>query len=604
MQPSTDKLSASQLGGLLPPLSRSSRSMDCPSLETKERKENGEDCTTLPDVSVQIPPSNAFPPSSASSSSNRAFVSPSNCLDGLPYEKKDGGFSGRGGEGFPCADAFQQSNEEEVEEELRFSAAVSEEDRDLSHFLCRLREGKSQQQQAEGIGGRGESGGPLESGGGSDTEAAAPACVAELGSFPLHKAVWLCDAAAVEALVAWRPSVLVEEDQRGWTALNLAVVLASTRASSRSGCVKHHVNSKLDVKGKGGVDSDTIVNLLIRLGADPLRRDSRGWASVDECVSAGDRERGRRLIEWAYEMRSARWTRRIPLLCESLAALPDFYMEIRFEFECSVLPRAFVNALAPHDTVKVWKRGSSLRIDSSLASSSSSWKKNLIRTKKRPSSILFRPFDSDDVSPTEERPPPSFEEGQNRQSTADAAKESTGEKRETGGEGNPSYSPHPRRHASKSTPGGALLHVRHWKQTAVDLLQGPDEEEIEQVVSSAFSADPQKEELVIERVEASETGGPPSLQASSPGSHRHAQGPGGSASHQQEWGSRRNVKLKAHVAMRVQRKGRERVLLSPTFEEHFGVPLPPSKVTPEMEQELRSKLIVVKTPQFCSSGLS
>ncbi|MBA0599890.1 hypothetical protein Gorai_006090 [Gossypium raimondii] len=43
----------------------------------------------------------------------------------------------------------------------------------------------------------------------------------------------------------------------------------------------------------------------------------------------------------------------------------DFYMEITFHFESSVIP--FISRIAPSDTYKIWKRGANLRADMTLA---------------------------------------------------------------------------------------------------------------------------------------------------------------------------------------------------------------------------------------------
>lgn len=48
-----------------------------------------------------------------------------------------------------------------------------------------------------------------------------------------------------------------------------------------------------------------------------------------------------------------------------LRRMRDFYMEISFHFESSVIP--FVGKIAPSDTYKIWKRDGNLRADTSLA---------------------------------------------------------------------------------------------------------------------------------------------------------------------------------------------------------------------------------------------
>ncbi|KAJ4900735.1 Ankyrin repeat family protein [Raphanus sativus] len=61
----------------------------------------------------------------------------------------------------------------------------------------------------------------------------------------------------------------------------------------------------------------------------------------------------------------AKWCRRLPRITAEAGRMRDLYMEITFHFESSVIP--FVGRIAPSDTYRIWKRGSNLRADMTLA---------------------------------------------------------------------------------------------------------------------------------------------------------------------------------------------------------------------------------------------
>lgn len=62
--------------------------------------------------------------------------------------------------------------------------------------------------------------------------------------------------------------------------------------------------------------------------------------------------------------------------------IPDFYMELDWQFNSSVIP--FLAKFAPKDTYQIWKMGSNLRLDFSLVGFEK------LKGKRRDMSIIFR----------------------------------------------------------------------------------------------------------------------------------------------------------------------------------------------------------------------
>ena len=76
------------------------------------------------------------------------------------------------------------------------------------------------------------------------------------------------------------------------------------------------------------------------------------------------------------------WKKNRETIINQLFEIPDFYMELKWEFNSSLIP--FLSKFTPKDTYKIWKYGSSLRLDFSLVGIEK------LRGKRRNMSILFR----------------------------------------------------------------------------------------------------------------------------------------------------------------------------------------------------------------------
>ncbi|KAJ1427187.1 Ankyrin repeat [Sesbania bispinosa] len=104
---------------------------------------------------------------------------------------------------------------------------------------------------------------------------------------------------------------------------------------------------------------------LATAGADVSLQNSAGWNALQEALCRRASEIALVLLRLHHRNAWSKWRRRLPRVIAALRRMRDFYMEISFHFESSVIP--FVGKIAPSDTYKIWKRDGNLRADTSLA---------------------------------------------------------------------------------------------------------------------------------------------------------------------------------------------------------------------------------------------
>ncbi|XP_034697123.1 ankyrin repeat domain-containing protein 13C [Vitis riparia] len=104
---------------------------------------------------------------------------------------------------------------------------------------------------------------------------------------------------------------------------------------------------------------------LAAAGADVSLQNSAGWNPLQEALCQRSSDIALVLVRLHHRFAWSKWRRRLPRLVAVLRRMRDFYMEISFHFESSVIP--FVGKIAPSDTYKIWKRDGNLRADTSLA---------------------------------------------------------------------------------------------------------------------------------------------------------------------------------------------------------------------------------------------
>ncbi|CAN7038980.1 unnamed protein product [Brassica oleracea var. botrytis] len=187
--------------------------------------------------------------------------------------------------------------------------------------------------------------------------------VTNYGHSPVHRAVVTRDYAALKKLLSSLPKMRDPSEVK----TEAASVAEETKADSIASVIDRRdvINRDTALHLAVKLGDETSAEMLMASGADWSLQNEQGWSALQEAI-CGREERIAMIIVRHYQpLAWAKWCRRLPRLVATMHRMRDFYMEITFHFESSVIP--FISRVAPSDTYKIWKRGANLRADMTLA---------------------------------------------------------------------------------------------------------------------------------------------------------------------------------------------------------------------------------------------
>jgi hypothetical protein len=187
--------------------------------------------------------------------------------------------------------------------------------------------------------------------------------VARFGHSPVHKAVILKDYVELKRILGGLPKLCNVSEVR----TEAISVLEEEKADAISAVIDRrdvpNRDTPLHLAVKLG--DEVAAEMLMVVGADWSLQNEQGWSALQEAICSREERIAKIIIKHYQPLAWAKWCRRLPRLVATMHRMRDFYMEITFNFESSVIP--FISRIAPSDTYKIWKRGANLRADMTLA---------------------------------------------------------------------------------------------------------------------------------------------------------------------------------------------------------------------------------------------
>lgn len=181
---------------------------------------------------------------------------------------------------------------------------------------------------------------------------------------PVHKAIATKDHATLRKILSGLPRLSDPAEIRS----EAASLAEEEKADAISAVVDRrdsvpNRDTPLHLAVKLG--DETAVEMLMVAGADWSLQNEQGWSALQEAICNRQEVIAKIIVRHYQPLAWAKWCRRLPRLVSTMRRMRDFYMEITFHFESSVIP--FISRIAPSDTYKIWKVGANLRADMTLA---------------------------------------------------------------------------------------------------------------------------------------------------------------------------------------------------------------------------------------------
>lgn len=187
--------------------------------------------------------------------------------------------------------------------------------------------------------------------------------VSKYAHSPVHRAIVTRDYAGLRRMLAGLPRLCNPAEVRT-EAISMA---EEEKADAISAMIDRrdvpNRDTPLHLAVKLG--DETATEMLMAAGADWSLQNEQGWSALQEAICNREEKIAMTIVRHYQPLAWAKWCRRLPRLVGTMRRMRDFYMEITFHFESSVIP--FISRIAPSDTYKIWKRGANLRADMTLA---------------------------------------------------------------------------------------------------------------------------------------------------------------------------------------------------------------------------------------------